>query len=271
MMRLLGSSEKIEVSLEGDDTRTSRSALRHWYKNYYLVYGKQKIKNKTVLEIMYDRLKFSKKINRIIFAIPGNRKNKDLIKYIKFKNYAFCKGSEKNVLKRYYFAAKKFRSKNIMRLTSDCPLIDYKICDQLIEIFNKKKIDHIYTGPSFAEGLDVEIFTFETLRKIFKNASSNTEKEHATYYIKKHPKKFKSLKIENKNDHSKFRITLDEKEDLVVIKKLIKKFPEILKKIYVSSGKIISYLKSNKKLYGINSKIIRNEGLIRSLKKEKFS
>ena len=230
----------------------------------------KKIGDKTILEIMYNRLSFSKKINKIIFAIPNNKKNKKLLDLIKFKKYPFFKGSEKNVLQRYYLAAKKFNCKNIMRLTSDCPLVDYKICDNLKNIFQKKKIDHIYTGQRFAEGLDVEILSFKTLEKIYKNAESEVEKEHATYYIKKNPKKFKSLKIENKNDHSKFRITLDEKEDFIVIKKLIKKFPEILKKKYVSSKKIINYLKLNKKLHEINSKIIRNEGLIMSLNKERL-
>ncbi len=231
----------------------------------------RKIGSKTVLEIMYDRLRFSKIINKIIFAIPNNKKNKKLLEFLKLKKYEYFKGSEKNVLKRYYHTAKKFNSKNIMRLTSDCPLIDYKICDKLIKTFRNKKIDHIYTGLSYAEGLDVEILSFNSLKKIYKNAKTNLEKEHATYYIKRNPKQFTSLKVENKKNFSKFRFTLDEKKDFRVIKEIIKKFPQILKKKYVASNKIINFLKKNKKVFQINSQIIRNEGLLKSLKNEKKS
>ena len=228
----------------------------------------KRIGTKTILEIMYNRLSFSKKINKIIFAIPDNKKNKKLLNFIKLKKYYFFEGSEKNVLQRYYLAAKKFNCKNIMRLTSDCPLIDYKICDKLINIFNKKTIDHIYTGQTFAEGLDVEILSFKTLEKIYKNAKSKVEKEHATYYIKKNPKKFKTKKIENTSDSSKYRFTIDEKEDFILIKKIIKQFPKILKKTYVSSNKFIDFVKNHKNIYKINSHVIRNEGLLKSLKKE---
>jgi spore coat polysaccharide biosynthesis protein SpsF len=228
----------------------------------------KRIGGKTVLEIMHNRLSFSKKINKIIYAIPKNKKNKKLLNFIKLKKYYFFEGSEKNVLKRYYFAAKKFNCQNIMRLTSDCPLIDYRICNKLINIFQKKKIDHIYTGQTFAEGLDVEILSFKTLEKIYKNARSEIEKEHVTFYIKRNLKKFKSKKIENTNNCSKYRFTLDEKEDLVLIKKIVKQFPKILKNIYVSSNRFIEFLKKNQKIYNINSYIIRNEGLLKSLKKE---
>lgn len=226
----------------------------------------KKIQSKSILEIMYERLIFSKKINRIIFAIPKNKKNHKLLKFIKSKNYNYYRGSEDNVLERYYRTAKKFKSKNIMRLTADCPLIDYKICDRLISFYQKRNIDHIVTGESYAEGLDVEIFNFDSLKKIYNNSRSKLEKEHVTYYIKNNPNEFKSIKLENLVDSSMYRFTLDEKEDLKLIKKIIQNFPQILKKKYVSSQKIINFLKKNKKIFLINSKIIRNEGFLKSLK-----
>jgi len=229
----------------------------------------KKIGKKRILEIMYERLKFSKKFKKIIFAIPNNKKNKPLLDFLKYKKYRYFLGDEHNVLKRYYLASKKYRSRYIMRLTSDCPLIDYKICERLSKIFFKKRVDHVYTGSSFAEGLDVEILSFKCLKKIYKDAKSETEKEHATHYIKNHPNKFNSLKIEKHRDDSSIRITLDERKDFLVIQKIIRRFPKILNNIYVSSEKIIKFLKESPNIMKINSKIIRNEGLLRSLRKER--
>ena len=98
-----------------------------------------KIKNKTIIEIMLDRLKMSKYSKNIIVAIPRNKKNNLLYELLQKKGYNVCLGSEKNVLDRYYKIAKKLKIKNIMRLTGDCPLIDYKICEKLANKFFKEK------------------------------------------------------------------------------------------------------------------------------------
>ena len=95
-----------------------------------------KIKKKTILEIQIDRLKKSKNISDIIIACTKNPKDKNIIKLCKKKKIKFYIGSEENVLERYYKAAKKYNAKNILRITSDCPLIDPKIIDDLIHKFS---------------------------------------------------------------------------------------------------------------------------------------
>ncbi len=228
----------------------------------------KKIKGKTLIEIMIERLKFSKFYKGLIIAIPNNKKNKKLYNFLKNKGFNVQTGDENNVLKRYYMIAKKNKIKNIIRLTSDCPLIDYKIIDKVADRFFKKKLDHVCTDKSFAEGLDCEIFSFQTLNKIFKNAKFKSEKEHVTLYIRNNSKMFKTDKLKNNQNHSNYRFTLDEKKDFQVIKKIINKFPSIIKNKYLPSEKIINFLKENNNIYKINSNITRNEGLLNSYKSE---
>ena len=228
----------------------------------------KKINGKTIIEIMISRLKFSRFYNSIIVAIPNNKKNLHLYEFLKKKGINVQKGSENNVLDRYYQIAKKNKIKNIIRLTSDCPLVDYKIVERLSQSFFKKKLNHITTSSNFAEGLDCEMFDFNTLKKIHKKAKLKSEKEHVTLFIKNNKKIFKTDKIEPKFNQSKYRFTLDESNDFIVIKKIIKKFPQITKNEYISSEKIVNFLEKNKKINQINSNIIRNEGLLKSYKKD---
>lgn len=228
----------------------------------------KKINGKTIIEIMISRLKLSKFYKSIIVAIPKNKQNLKLYKFLKKKGINVQTGDENNVLDRYYQIAKKNKIKNIIRLTSDCPLIDYKIIDRLSQRFFKNKLNHISTSSSFAEGLDCEMFDFNTLKKIHKKAKLKSEKEHVTLFIRNNKKMFNSEKLKSKFDQSKYRFTLDERNDFTVIKKIIQKFPQITKSRYVSSEKIINFLKNNKKIYKINSNIIRNEGLLKSYKKD---
>ena len=228
----------------------------------------KKIKGKTIIEIMIERLKFSKFYKGLIIAIPKNKKNKKLYDFLRSKGLNVQTGDENNVLRRYYSIAKKNKIKNIIRLTSDCPLIDYKIIDKVANKFFKEKLDHVCTDKSFAEGLDCEIFSFQTLKKIFKKAKFNSEKEHVTLFIKNNLKMFKTDKVKNTQDHSNYRFTLDEKKDFQVIKKIINRFPSIIKNEYISSEKIINFLRKNNQICKINSNITRNEGLLNSYKSE---
>ena len=221
----------------------------------------RKIKNKTIIEIMMLRLKKFKYYKNIIIAIPNTKKNNILNNFLKKKGFNVERGSETDVLMRFYNIAKKYKMKNIMRLTGDCPLIDFKICNSLIKIFFRERLDYIATGSKFADGLDCEIFNFKSLEKSYQKSKSNTDKEHVTTYIKKNKSKFKLKTYQNNKDNSKIRLTIDKKEDLKFLKKIIHKFKKILDGKYVGSNHIINFINKNKNIYEINSHIRRNEGL----------
>ena len=210
----------------------------------------------TLIEFLIKRLIRSKKINKIIIAIPDNLKNRKIKKIL--KNVDFFLGSEEDVLDRYYKAAKKFKANTIIRICGDCPFVDPEIIDELLNIFNSKKFDYVSNTivPTFPDGLDVEIFKFETLHIAWKQAKLKSDREHVTQYIIRN-KKFKKYNYINKHDLSEVRLTIDEKIDLYQIRKI---YSYLKKNKNFGVNDIYKLFMKNKKIFKLNSSITRNEG-----------
>jgi len=159
------------------------------------------------------RLNNSKLLDDIFFLIPSNYKNSFLKKYLKKRKYLTFYGSENNVLDRFYKASNKFKSDIIVRVTADCPLVDYRLMDTMIKKFlNFKDIDY-YSNTikrSFPKGLDIEIFSKKSLKIAIRKVNKSFDREHVTPFIKRN---FKSLNFLNDKDLSKLRWTLDTIED----------------------------------------------------------
>lgn len=189
----------------------------------------KKIKKNTILEIIYKRLSLSKSIRKIVFLIPKNKKNLPLLKYLIKKNYKYICGPEKNVLSRYYTAANRFKSKYILRVTSDCPFVDSQLIDQLFIKFLRKKINYASNTnpPSFPDGFDIEIFDFQSLKKTFKSTSNKSDLEHVTPFLIRN-KRFKKFNLKHKEDFSKHKLSIDTKEDYIKVKKIFNSFNNIL-------------------------------------------
>ena len=195
-----------------------------------------KIRNKTILEIIYERISRSKKINKILFAIPKNNQNNKLSKFLKSKKFEVFRGSEKNVLKRYYDAASIYDPKYIIRITGDSPLIDYKLLDKLININEKNKADYVsnVNPATYPDGLDIEIFSHRSFKKVYKLAKTKHDKEHVcTFYHKN--KFFSKINVKNKDNLSEMRFTLDQQEDLELINKIF----ENLHLILIFDGRVL--------------------------------
>lgn len=211
-----------------------------------------KINGIELLKIQYKRLLKVKSKKKILFLIP-KKNNKELKKFLILNEINFYEGSEKDVLSRFFNAAKKHKAKRIIRLTGDCPLVDYRLIDKLINLFSRSKVEYAsnVVHRTFAHGLDMEIFSFKTLRRIKQLASSKYDKEHVTSYLTKNKEKFKIINFLNKLNEKKYRITVDYKEDLNVIGQIINFYEGDL---YVSSNKIIKCLKINKKISSLNKR-----------------
>ena len=220
----------------------------------------EKIKDKNLLEIIYLRLKKSKKIQDIKFVIPKHASEKKLKNHLKNNKIPFFEGSEKDVLDRYYQCAKKYNYDHIIRVTGDCPLVDSSLIDEMYMIFKEKKLDFIsnYSPPTFPDGLDISIFTFDTLKKAWTNSESKFDREHVVPYILNN-KNFKQENFKNNLDLSLERWTVDEPEDLIVIKNIFKRF----KNKYNFSWKEVLKLKSKyKDDFKANMDITRDEGAL---------
>jgi len=226
------------------------------------------VMGRPLLSYQIERLRFSKRIDEIIIATTTNKEDDPISEVAQKEKLNFYRGSENNVLDRYYQAAKKYNATHIMRLTADCPLIAPDICDSIADAYFENGVDYIRTGETFAEGLDCEIVGFKALTKAWLEAESKSEREHVTLYIRNHPELFKTMVKENETDDSRYRITVDEEEDFLVVRTIL----ENLYKgndSYFTVREIKSYLDSHLEVYKLNSDIIRNEGLLKSLSEDK--
>ena len=197
---------------------------------------------------LYERINKSKFLNNIIIATTNLREDLKIVRICKKNNIPCFKGSNLNVLYRYYKCALKYKADVILRVTADCPLLDYKFIDNFISKYLEKKninyLSNTFPNRSVPKGYDLEIFDFTTLKKSAKNAKTKYDKEHVTSYIKKNHKKFRVLRINFKNSFKNYRLTLDYIEDYILIKNI---FDTLYRKNkYFSLKDVIEYLKKNK-------------------------
>lgn len=212
----------------------------------------------TLIEILLKRVLKSKLIDTVIVATSSHISNKNLIEILKKNKINYFIGDQNNVLDRYYKISKKYKLKTIVRLTGDNPLIDPKIIDKYIKKFEKLNLDYLSDSlvPTFPDGMDVEVFNFKSLNKIYHLRTNKYHKEHVTSLIR-NDKNLKKGFLKYKNDFSFLRLTLDEKNDLKCIKKIFNFFHP---NIYFKLEDIIGLYKKKPKLFDINRDIARNEG-----------
>ena len=125
----------------------------------------KKVNNQELILFLISKLKLCVNIKDIIVAIPKSRQNDFLYKLLEENSIKVFRGSEENVLKRYYECAKKNKLNHILRITSDCPLIDTKMIDFMAKIYSKKNYDY-YSNilhRSFPVGMDAEFFGFQKI------------------------------------------------------------------------------------------------------------
>lgn len=227
----------------------------------------KKIGSKSLLQIHLDRLILCEKVSSIIVATTTKKQDEEI--YNKAIEWGFraTKGSENNVLDRFYQAVKNENPDWVVRVTSDCPLIDPKLVDNVINFAIENNNDYVSNTlkENFPDGQDVEVFKFSALKKAWVNASLNFEKEHVTPYIRNNSNYnggslFSALNYPFHHDFSKIRMTVDEIKDFELIKILIDNLGT--NKTWLE---YTNYLISNPKLLEINKEYIRNEGLKKSV------
>ena len=212
----------------------------------------------TVIGVILKRLTRSKHIDEIIVATPDNAENQELVDHVKTTGFDCEKGSEDDVLSRYFFAAQKHEADIVVRITGDCPFIDPKLVDDAIQLLINSSLDYVSNShpPSFPDGLDVEVFTMSAFKQVHCVANSIYDREHVTPFFRGN-NGFKLGSLNNISDNSDLRWTLDEADDLVVIKNVFKIFhPDI----HFSWRDILMLQENQPDLFKANQDIKRNEG-----------
>ena len=228
------------------------------------------VMGRPLLSYQVERLRFSKQISKIIIATTVNREDDPIVALAHMEGVGFFRGSEDDVLDRYYQAGKLYGAQNIMRLTADCPLLDPDICDLVAAKYFEANLDYLKTGLSFAEGLDCEVFRFSVLERAWKEARLKSEQEHVTPYIRNHPEIFQSMNLENETDDSRYRMTVDKEEDFLVVKAILENLYRG-KDQYFTIAEVKSFLDMHPEIYKLSAHIIRNEGLLKSLQEDSYN
>ncbi len=221
---------------------------------------------KPVLWHIINRLNYSKYLSNIIIATTENSEDDVVVDFCKENNIQWFRGSECDVLDRYYQASKAFGSDSIVRITADCPVIDPTIVDEVIERFFEGDYDFYALGGEYPDGLDCSIFKYNVLKDAWMNAELPSEREHVGPYMENHPEKNKIGRYDKFSQLSHYRWTLDEESDLRFLQAV---FDRLYKpgRIFLTR-EIIDLLKSETQLLEINSGIVRNEGYLKSLKED---
>jgi spore coat polysaccharide biosynthesis protein SpsF len=187
----------------------------------------KEVNHKSLLQYHVDRLLQTG--FEVIIATTINNTDDPVCEFAEKQKIKYHRGSEDNVLSRFYEAAKEFDLDVIIRVTSDCPLIDPHLIRNSVEKYLQFNNQNLYmsngTERTFARGFDFEIFSFQLLEEAFKNATDKSDQEHVTPYIwKNRSGKVEIYPVKQTMDNSRFRITVDTADDFELIKTLIEKY-----------------------------------------------
>lgn len=217
----------------------------------------KKLYDKTILEHDVDRIRQCKQIDDIIIATTTNKADNEIEEEAVRLGVHYYRGSEEDVLSRYYYAAKEYKADVIIRITSDCPLYDPKVLDEMISFYKKNQYDIVSNAGSdivnrtYPRGLDTEIFSYNILEEAFYKAREKYQREHVTPYIYETSSKIYYYKADT--DNSKYRWTLDTNEDWLAISKIYDYLYQGSHDFYLDD--ILLLMQKHPEIYDINKNV----------------
>lgn len=227
--------------------------------------GSTRLPGKAMLSILgqpviwhvINRLRYSKLIDEIVISTSKNPLD-DVIENFARSNGIHCyRGKENDLMDRLYQTARLFNADAIVRITADCPLIDPRVVDMVIQKFleNVGKIDYVSNTikRTFPDGLDTEVISYEALQKAWQEVTDEFWREWVTMYFVENPQKFRLMNVEYFQDLSKLRWTLDYIEDLEFIREVYRHLYSDSKKIFYME-EILKLLEQHPEIAEINSK-----------------
>lgn len=222
---------------------------------------------KPVLARVVERVRACPLVDEVVVVTTLNANDLPIVAWCAASNVRVFCGSENDVLDRFYQAAKIIKPKTMLRITADCPLMDPDTITTVIKKYNSESFDYVNNveHETWPDGQDVEVFSFNSLEKAWNNAKLDSEREHVTIYIRKHPDIFKIAIVDHTPSLGSFRWTLDQQEDFAFITEIYKSMGDHI----FGMNEVLDLLAKKPEMNAVNGGIIRNEGYIKSLAKEK--
>jgi spore coat polysaccharide biosynthesis protein SpsF len=205
------------------------------------------------------RISKSRFIDEVVIATSTLDQDDAIIEECERYGWKHYRGSEQDLTDRYYQCAKEYQADYVVRITSDCPLVEPTVTDHVIATFHARypQLDYVSNtvGKTYPVGIATEIFTFKALERVWHEDKNPDWREHATPYIYQNPDLFKLEIVKNPVDFSSYRITLDTQEDY-----------ELISAIYTHFGhgdflwyEVIELLDSNPELRKLNEHVIQKQ------------
>ena len=220
-----------------------------------------------MLQIHIDRIKEANQIDDIYIATTTKKADDVIANLAAQLGVKHHRGSEQDVLDRFYQTVKGVVPKYVVRLTSDCPLIDPQLIDEVVKKAIEEDLDYYANTieERYPDGQDIEVFKFSALKKAWEDTTLKSDREHVTPYIRNNSSFFGGTLFTSKNhgieeDYNSVRLTVDEPKDLEVVTKIINDLG--LDKDWKTYAE---YYISNKEISVLNNDIIRNEGYQKSI------
>jgi len=185
----------------------------------------QDLAGEPMLARVVNRTCRAKTLQEVVIATTTNMVDDVIVKLCEARGWSWFRGSEEDVLDRYYRAAKKYQADFIVRITSDCPLIDPEVIDQVVQEFLERQPEVDYasnTWPrrTFPRGLDTEVMRMDVLERAWREDRNPAWREHVTPYIYRNPDRFRIHNVVSPVDYSAMRWTVDTQEDLAFVRQI---------------------------------------------------
>lgn len=235
------------IQARTDSARLPRKVLKPLGNNY------------SVLSFLVSRIKLSRLTTRIIVSTTDLESDDILASHCKKLNVPCFRGNATNVLERYFKTVEFYGGDNIVRITADCPFVDPFMLDSMLDIFQERSSSYMCNQfpVNYPDGFDIDIFTSDLLREAFQNATEDYDLEHVTPYMKRFVGD-KILGFKPDSDYSYLRVTLDEYEDLTLLRVLVEKLGN---RIDFKWNEVVSVLEKNPELVAINKSLSYNYGV----------
>jgi len=215
-----------------------------------------------MLERVVERATAIENVSSIIVATSTDIDDEPIVIEATRLGISSYRGHPTDVLDRYYHAATQYEADAVMRITADCPLLDPGVATQVIDQFLATGADYCSNirPPSYPDGLDVELLSYDALATCWKDARLDSDREHVTTYIRRtRSELFKIANVVHPYDLSSIRWTVDENEDLEFMRALV----PILDSQHGNStdlSSVLQILRDHPEIGRLNSSINRNEG-----------
>jgi len=210
----------------------------------------------TTLARVVRRLQRSRQVTKIVVATTTESADEVIVEECERLQVSCFRGSEQNVLDRYYQAAHENAAEAVVRVTSDCPVIDPELVDETVEVFRDEHADYASNvfPRTYPRGLDTEVFSFDALDRAWREAREAHQREHVTPYLYEHPQIFKLASLSGAADYSRYRWTLDTREDLELLRAIYSRFDG---RDDFSWKEVLRLMESEPELAELNSQVLQ--------------